>query len=66
MGRRERGGVFRGRQPGALALDLRVLIAPDSASTRQSAGAGGASQSVTTSTTAIGWSPVLMLGYELR
>jgi hypothetical protein len=56
-----------GKRPGfAIALDLRVLIAPDSASTTQSAGAGGASQSVTTDTTAIGWSPMLMLGYDLR
>lgn len=48
------------------ALDLRVLVAPDSASTQQSGGNGGASQSVTTSTTAVGYSPMLMLGYELR
>jgi hypothetical protein len=56
-----------GKRPGfAIALDLRVLIAPDSASTSQSAGSGGASQSVTTSTTAVGYSPMLMLGYDLR
>jgi len=50
----------------AIALDLRVLIAPDSASSSQQASASGASQSVATSTTAIGYSPMLMLGYELR
>lgn len=50
----------------AIALDLRVLVAPDSASTSQQASATGASQSVTASTTAIGYSPMLMLGYELR
>lgn len=49
-----------------LALDLRMLIAPDAASTKQTAGVGGASQSVTTSTTALGFSPMLMLGYDLR
>ena len=49
-----------------LALDFRVLIAPNSAKTTQSAGAGGASQSVTVDTTAIGFSPMLMLGYDLR
>lgn len=50
-----------------LALDLRVLIAPDSAETKQSASStGGASQSVTTDTTAIGYSPMLMLGYDMR
>lgn len=49
-----------------LALDLRVLIAPNSAKTTQSAGNGGASQSVTVDTTAIGFSPMLMLGYDLR
>ena len=50
----------------AIALDLRMLIAPDSATTSQSAGAGGVSQAVATNTTAIGWSPMLMMGYELR
>jgi len=50
----------------AIALDLRVLVAPDAASTSQQASASGASQNVTTSTTAIGYSPMLMLGYELR
>jgi hypothetical protein len=56
-----------GKRPGfAIAFDLRVLIAPDSASTSQSAGSGGASQSVTTDTTAVGYSPMLMLGYDLR
>lgn len=57
----------KGKRPGfAIALDLRVLIAPDSASTKQSANASGASQSVTTDTTAVGYSPMLMLGYDLR
>jgi hypothetical protein len=50
----------------AIALDLRMLIAPDSTSTAQSAGTGGVSQTVATNTTAIGWSPMLMMGYELR
>jgi hypothetical protein len=50
----------------SVALDLRVLVAPDSVSTKQSAGAGGATQSVTTNTTEIGISPMLMLGYEQR
>lgn len=50
----------------AIALDLRMLIAPNSASVAQNAGSGGASQSASTSTTAIGWSPMLMMGYELR
>lgn len=50
-----------------LALDMRVLIAPDSAQTNQNASStGGASQSVTTSTTAVGFAPMLMLGYDLR
>lgn len=57
-----------GKRPGfAIALDLRVLIAPDSASTTQGASStGGASQSITTDTTAVGFSPMLMLGYDLR
>jgi hypothetical protein len=49
-----------------IALDLRVLAALDSASTKQVAGVGGASQSVTTSTTALGFSPMLMIGYDVR
>lgn len=51
----------------SVALDLRVLIAPDSASTKQSANtSGGAQQSVTASTTAIGFAPMLLLGIDTR
>lgn len=49
-----------------IALDVRMLIAPDSATTKQQAGAGGAMQSVTTETTALGFCPMLHLGFDSR
>jgi hypothetical protein len=58
---------YTGKRSGfSIALDVRALIAPDSVSTKQTAGLGSASQAVTTSTTALGVSPMLMLGYDSR
>lgn len=49
----------------SIALDLRMLIAPSSTSTVSTAGATG-TQTNETSTTAIGFSPMLLIGYESR
>lgn len=58
---------FTGKRAGfMIALDLRMLIAPNASTTRQQAGPTGASQSVTTDTTAIGFCPMLHLGFDLR
>jgi hypothetical protein len=50
----------------SIALDLRMLIAPSSTSTVSSASSTGGSSSVQTDTTAIGFSPMLLIGYESR
>ncbi len=49
----------------SIALDLRVLIAPGSTSTVSTAGSSGSS-STETPTTAVGFSPMLLIGYESR
>jgi hypothetical protein len=49
-----------------LALDVRMLFAPDSAETKQEATATGGTQQVTTDTTAIGICPMLHLGFDSR
>jgi len=49
-----------------LALDIRVLIAPNASETRQEATASGAQQQVTTDTTAIGVAPMLHIGFDSR
>jgi len=49
-----------------LALDVRVLIAPNGTETTQEATATGGRQSVVTDTTAIGIAPMLHLGFDSR
>ncbi|MGQ0505955.1 MAG: hypothetical protein ACT4TC_11635 [Myxococcaceae bacterium] len=55
-----------GRHGGfTLALDFK-MIAARVTSASQSAGAGGASQAITTGSTVVGFTPMLMLGYDAK
>lgn len=49
-----------------LALDVRVLFAPNATETRQEANASGSQQSVVTDTFAVGVSPMLHIGFDQR
>ena len=50
----------------SIALDLRMLIAPSSSSSVETTNANGGASTSETSKTAVGFSPMLLIGYESR